>query len=356
MLGGYAGPPPFFHGPWFAAEALGKSTFIAGGPIAPEDSAEDTWTAPALEAAEQADIVVYFGGNDMSIESEDKDRTSIAWPSAQLELIEKICALGKPCVVVELGDQNDDTPLLENKNISAILWAGFPGQDGGTAIFDILTGKTAPAGRLPTTVYPAEYVDQVPMTDMTLRPSEENPGRTYKWYEDHVQPFGFGLHYTTFEASFGPDGAVGKKTYEISDLVSDCTSKYLDLCPFDEIQITVKNTGEAASDFVALLFLAGEHGPEPRPIKDLVGYTRLRGLEPGEAQDATVSLRLAELARVDEKGHTVLYPGTYEVLLDVPTQATATFELVGEAKTLIEFPQPPPDLGEGNGHEELTRF
>ena len=352
MLGGYAGPPPYFHGPWFAAEALGKSTFVAGGPIAPDGSREDIWTTPALEAAEQADIVIYFGGNDMSVESEDKDRTSIAWPSAQLELVEKICALGKPCIVVELGDQNDDTPLLENKNISAILWAGFPGQEGGTAIFDVLTGKTPPAGRLPTTVYPAEYVDQVPMTDMTLRPSEGNPGRTYKWYDDHVQPFGFGLHYTTFEASFGSESAL-EKTYEISDLLGDCTSKYLDLCPFDDIHISVKNTGEVASDFVALLFLAGEHGPAPYPLKDLVGYTRVKGLEPGDTRDVVVGLRLGELARVDEKGNTVLYPGTYEVLLDVPTQATATFELVGEAETLIEFPQPPPDLGEGNGHDDL---
>ena len=113
----------------------------------------------------------------------------------------------------------------------------------------------------------------------------------------------------------------------------------------------MKNTGDVTSDFVALLFLAGEHGSAPHPIKDLVGYDRLRAVEPGDRQEATVSLRLAELARVDEKGNTVLYPGTYEVLVDVPTQARATFELVGEAETLIEFPQPPPDLGEGNGHD-----
>lgn len=353
MLGGYAGPPPYFHGPWFAADSLGKTTFVANGPIAETTSDDDTWTAPALEAVSDADIVIYFGGNDMSIESEDKDRTEIAWPSAQLALLENVCALGKPCIVVELGDQNDDAPLLENNNVSAIVWAGFPGQEGGTAIFDILTGKTSPAGRLPTTVYPADYVDQVPMTDMTLRPSDDNPGRTYKWYDGDVQPFGFGLHYTTFEASFQPEGPIGG-SYAIEDLLSSCDLKYLDLCPFEEISISVQNTGDTTSDFVALVFLSGEHGPSPYPIKELAAYTRFRGLEAGAVQNATLGLRLGELARVDDKGNTVLYPGTYEVLIDVPTQDTASFELTGEAKTLIEFPQPPLDLGEGNGHDEIV--
>lgn len=353
MLGGYAGPPPYFHGPWFAADSLGKTAFLASGPIAETTSDNDNWTAPALEAAGQADIVIYFGGNDMSIESEEHDRESIAWPSAQLALLETVCALGKPCIVVELGDQNDDAPLLANNNVSAILWAGFPGQEGGTAIFDILTGKTAPAGRLPTTVYPAEYTEQVPMTDMSLRPSDDNPGRTYKWYDSEVQPFGFGLHYTTFEASLPEEGPIGQ-SYAIDDLLSGCDLKYIDLCPFEELSISVQNTGETTSDFVALVFLAGEHGPAPYPLKELAAYTRLRGLEPGAAQNATLALRLSELARVDDRGNTVLYPGTYEVLIDVPTQHTASFELTGEPKTLIEFPQPPLDLGEGNGHDEIV--
>ena len=58
---------------------------------------------------------------------------------------------------------------LHISQVNALIWGGYPGQSGGTALFDILTGKTAPAGRLPITQYPAEYADQVPMTDMTLR-------------------------------------------------------------------------------------------------------------------------------------------------------------------------------------------
>lgn len=352
MLGGYAGMPSVYHTPLNAAQALGFKTAVSTGPINETASDEDTWTAAALETANESDIIVYFGGIDMSVESEGLDRDAIAWPDAQLSLIEKLCALGKPCIVVELGDQNDDTPLLSNGNVSAVIWAGFPGQDGGTAVFDILTGKSAPAGRLPTTVYPAGYVNQVPMTDMTLRPSSSSPGRTYKWYNESVLPFGFGLHYTTFNASFS-EGGIPNKEYAIEDILAGCTLRYLDLCEFDPLNISVKNTGNVTSDFVALAFLSGEYGPTPYPIKQLAAYTRLKGIKVGEAVEAKLSIKLGELARIDENGNTVLYPGKYQVLLDVPTQDQIEFELTGNQKTLIEFPQPPQDLGEGNGHEEL---
>lgn len=353
MLGGYAGLPPFIRGPVQAAQNLGLRFVNATGPIKQNTSDTDTWTEAALEAANKSDIVIYFGGNDMTVEAEELDRFSIAWPSAQLVLIEKLSKLDKPFIVVELGDQNDDSSLLDDDNVSAILWTGFPGQDGGTAIFDILTGKTAPAGRLPVTLYPAEYVDQVPMTDMSLRPSETNPGRTYKWYDEAVLPFGFGLHYTTFKPSFEPT-AFADGTYDIKELLDACNAKYLDLCPFETVGISVENTGSVTSDFVALAFLSGEYGPAPHPIKELSAYARIKEVQPGETKDAELGLTLGNLARVDDKGNTILYPGVYNLLLDVLTQATISFELVGEPKILIEFPQPPVDLGEGNGHEKYT--
>ena len=342
LLGNYFGSPQVYLTPAYIAQAIHSEAYIADGPVDPPASAPDTWTAPALEAARKADIVFYFGGNDGSIEAEDLDRTSIAWPQAQLDLMQKICALGKPCIVVGLGGQNDDTPLLKSANVSAVLWAGWPGQAGGMAIFEVLYGKSTPAGRLPVTQYPASYVDEVPMTDMGLRPSSTNPGRTYKWFKKEVLPFGFGLHYTNFTAKFSSKTI---KAYSTSALTQGCTAANLDLCPLDTLSITVTNTGNLKSDFVALAFVNGTYGPAPYPLKELVAYTRLRGIEPGETTTAELKVSLGDVARVDENGNTVLYPGRYSWLLDVPTQHVVEFEVTGDEAVLDEWPQPPLDLG-----------
>lgn len=198
LLGNYYGRPPFYHTPLYAAQQLGLKTNYATGPVNTTGN-----FSSAIAAAKTSDIVLYFGGIDTSIENEDKDRTTVTWPDAQLSLLRELSTLGKPIVVVQLGTSLDNTPLLNNKNISAILWAGYPGMYGGTAVLDVLSGAKAPAGRLPITQYPGNYTAAVPMTDMGLRPSSKSPGRTYKWYGTPVQEFGFGLHYTNFSVKFG---------------------------------------------------------------------------------------------------------------------------------------------------------
>lgn len=80
------------------------------------------------------------------------DRTTIAWTGAQLDVIGQLGTYGKPVVVLQMGTNGvDSTPLMSNPNISALVWGGYPGMDGGRALFDIVQGKVAPAGRLPTT-------------------------------------------------------------------------------------------------------------------------------------------------------------------------------------------------------------
>ena len=341
MLGGYSGTPPYFHHPAAAAAALNLTVRTAGGPVAQNLSrVNDTWTAPALEAAAAADVVVYCGGLDMSQEGEDRDRTSLAWPAAQLALVRSLAALGKPLVVAQLGGQLDDSPLLADNRIGAVVWAGYPGQDGGGALLDVLTGRTPPAGRLPVTQYPASYADALPLTSMALRPGPGGrPGRTYRWYDGSaVLPFGHGLHYTTFAARV--DAAAANPSYAIADLARGCGAAHPDLCPFPAPGVTVRNTGGRASDFVLLAFLAGRYGPAPHPRKTLAAYRRLRGVKPGETAAARLEMTLGALARTDEAGNLVLYPGTYELLLDEPTQDRITFELTGEELVLDRFPQP----------------
>jgi beta-D-xylosidase 4 len=83
-----------------------------------------------------------------------QDRDDITWPTTQLSLINQLSNLTKPLIVVQLGTMVDSASLLPKTGVNSLVWAGYPGQDGGTAIFNILTGQTAPAGRLPVTQYP----------------------------------------------------------------------------------------------------------------------------------------------------------------------------------------------------------
>ncbi|KAK0632630.1 glycoside hydrolase superfamily [Immersiella caudata] len=336
MLGGYSGFPSYLHTPVYAAQQLNITYYTQPGPPArAEASLNSSWIAPTMSATEKADVIVYFGGTDTTIAAEDTDRESIAWPSAQLSLINRLAALGKPLIVVHLGDQVDDSPLLTNPNVSAIIWAGYPGQSGGTAVLDVIRGKAAPAGRLPVTQYPAIYADQIPMTEMALRPSANIPGRTYRWYSDAVLPFGYGLHYTTFNTTLSAPIPSSSPS-----LLSNCTSPYPDLCSFATVPFTATNTGSVKSDYVALLFASGEFGPKPYPIKTLVGYKRLRNIEPGKTVNGSIELTLGSIARTDESGNLVLYSGKYKLVLDVDGRNEVGFELQGEERVLDWFPQP----------------
>lgn len=337
MFGDYSGRPPYRHSPRWAAEHMGFNVYPAGGPVLEEDHTNDNWTVPALEAAKKADYILYFGGLDRSAAGEEQDRYTLGWPSAQLDLLKTLSELDKPLVVVQLGDQVDNAELLENDGINAIMWTSWPGQDGGTAVMKLITGEEAPAGRLPVTQYPSEYADQVPITSMDLRPVSGQPGRTYRWYNKAVQPFGFGLHYTTFDAKFEKF----EEELNIQDLLSECNNEWPDTCVFPPFSVTVKNTGERISDYVALAFLAGEFGPEPYPYKTLASYTRLKGVTSGNTSSKELTWSFGEVARHDEEGNTVLYPGEYTVLLDEPTQAEMSFRLTGEPAVLQKWPQPP---------------
>lgn len=179
MQGNYFGVAPYLHSPLWAAQQITTVHYSAGPGLGNPTTGD--WLG-LYDVADRSDVIVVVSGIDDDTESEGMDRVSLAWSGAQLDMIGQLAQYGKPMIVVQMGGgQIDSTPLVNNPNISAMLWAGYPGQDGGLAIFDIITGKAAPAGRLPTTQYPAEYIQQVPMTDMTLRPGQTSPGRTYRW-------------------------------------------------------------------------------------------------------------------------------------------------------------------------------
>ncbi|KAF2100043.1 putative xylan 1,4-beta-Xylosidase [Rhizodiscina lignyota] len=351
MQGNYAGIAEFLHGPLYAAQQLNKTINYAAGLGRWRDPTTNNWL-PVWDAANKSDIIIFAGGIDNSEEGEGMDRMVIGWQGAQLDMIGQLAMMGKPMIVLQMGAGSmDNSPILQNPNISALMWGGYPGQDGGTALFDLILGKQSPAGRLPYTQYPANYIAQVPMTDMSLRPGPNNPGRTYRWYTGKpIAEFGFGLHYTNFSVSI-PSKAIHGSSFDIAQLMRSCNGhhgygsssvKYKDQCPFAQIPVHVKNIGDSVtSDYVTLGFLAGSFGPRPYPKKTLVSYQRLHDIAPGDTATATLNITLGSLSRVAENGDRVLYPGEYEMLIDVQPMAKLAFRLTGELVTLDKWPQPP---------------
>ncbi|KAF2705212.1 glycoside hydrolase family 3 protein [Pleomassaria siparia CBS 279.74] len=344
LLGNYYGVPTYLHSPLWAAEQLNVTVNYARGMGSSTDpSTNFNW--PALwPAAAASDVIVFISGITNDVEAEEKDRVSLSWTGPQMDMIGQLAGLGKPMVVVQMGGgQLDSSPIANNPNISALLWGGYPGQDGGAAIIDVITGKVAPAGRLPVTQYPSSYVQEVAMTDMALRPSSRSPGRTYKWYNGSaVYEFGSGLHYTNFSASVTTQL---QASYAISDLLQTCKQSnetYLDRCTFtaSPLQVNITNTGTTTSDYVTLAYLAGTFGPAPYPKKSLVAYQRLFAIAGGATDTAALKLTLGSLARVDETGNKVIYPGDYSLLIDNQPLTSINFTLTGEEVTVDEWPQP----------------
>ncbi|KAF9468809.1 beta-xylosidase [Collybia nuda] len=341
LQGNYFGVAPFIVSPFQGATDAGFETTLVPGLSTVRDTSAAGFPA-AIAAAQAADVVVFAGGLDEVVEREGTDRTTLVWPGAQLDLLTALQDVGKPLIVVQFGGgQADSTALKGSSKVNAIIWAGYPGQSGGTALFDIISGKTSPSGRLPITQYPAEYADQVAMTDMTVQPSDTNPGRTYKWYQNApVYEFGHGLHFTTFSASWA---GTPPAQYNIAQLLRAAPKgRPLDLAPFDSFNINIHNTGKVTSDYVALLFVNGTAGPAPHPNKQLVSYSRVHQIRAGSVGRTTLSVTLGSLARADETGSLWIHSGSYQLNVDTgPALLTHRFTLIGASTQITQFPRNP---------------
>ncbi|KAL2839371.1 xylan 1,4-beta-xylosidase Talaromyces emersonii [Aspergillus pseudoustus] len=349
LQGNYFGPAPYLSSPLSALQEESDLTvhYAFGTNISTSSTAD---FAAALDAANNADAIIFAGGIDGTIEAEAMDRESIAWPGNQLELIARLSELGKPLVVLQMGGgQVDSSSLKGNADVGALLWAGYPGQSGGRAIVDILRGKRAPAGRLVTTQYPASYAEEFSAIDMGLRPnaSSGNPGQTYMWYTgEPVYDFGHGLFYTSFSES--ADG-VDAGSFDIQELVTGSHGGFdrVEQGTLLNFSATVRNTGERESDYTGLVFVNTTAGPEPRPNKWVVGFDRLGSLEPGHQKVFSVPVTIDSVARTDERGNRVLYPGKYELALNNERSVVLSFTLEGEEAVLLQWPEDPeivPDI------------
>jgi beta-D-xylosidase 4 len=344
MLGNYFTTPPYTISPLEAFKASGRTiNYALGTGIS---SKNETFFNEALAAARKSDVIVFAGGIDNTVESEALDRENITWPGNQLDLIDRLSKLGKPVVVLQMGGgQVDSTVLKENEKVNSIIWGGYPGQSGGQALYDLITGKRAPAGRLVTTQYPAAYADDFYQLDMDLRPSGDNPGQTYMWYTgEPVYAFGHGLFYTTFEEKLATNTSASQ-SYNITDLFAQPHSGYefIEQMPLLTFRAEVSNTGKTASDYSAMLFASTTSGPTPRPMKWLVGITREAEVAPGGSCTVAIDVPVGVLARAANNGDLVVYPGDYSLALNNERSVVMNFTLTGDAITVAHWPSELPD-------------
>jgi len=248
----------------------------------------DSGIAEALATAKNADLIVFVGGISAQLEGEEMavdyegftggDRLGIELPALQQQLLEKLHALGKPIVYVNLSGSAIAMSWAD-KNVNAILQAWYPGQAGGTAVADVLLGNYNPSGRLPLTFYAATS-DLPDFKDYAMA------GRTYRYFKGTpVYPFGHGLSYTQF--SYAKLGV----TADASGLT---------------VSVEVKNSGKRDGDEVVQLYLTPPAASHPRELRALCGFRRVH-LKAGETQMLTIAVPATALRRwsEDKKDYTI---------------------------------------------------
>jgi len=252
----------------------------------------------AVEVAKGADEIVLVIGSNSTVSREgwDKathlgDRADIGLIAQQNELAQALFALGKPVVVVLINGAPLSIPEIADK-ANALLEAWYPGQEGGTALAEILFGDVNPGGKLPLTI--ARSLGQL------LMYYNQKPTAHRGYLFDTTQPlfpFGFGLSYTTFE--------IGAPQLSAAQIAAG-----------DSVNVTVsvKNTGKVAGDEVVQLYLHDVVSSVTRPIKELKGFRRVT-LAPGESKSIQFTLDREAFALWNQDMKRVVEPGAFEVMV-----------------------------------------
>jgi len=271
----------------------------------------NTDIAAAVQAARRADVaVVVVGGSSardfrtkyietgaavsnnelvQDMESgEGFDRATLSLMGKQQELLEAVRTTGTPLVVIYI----EGRPLEMNwaaANADALLTAWYPGQEGGNALADVLSGDVNPSGRLPISV--PRSVGQLPVYYNRKHPQ----GHDYvELPASPLYAFGYGKSYTTFAYS---DLKVEKKGE--TDF---------------EVVFRLKNTGQREGEEVVQLYLRDEVASVVQPLKQLKKFRKVR-LKPGEEQQLTFTLRAGDLEIINREMQRTVEPGEFTVMV-----------------------------------------
>ena len=239
----------------------------------------DTPVEEALSAARSSQVVVAVMGINKETEREGKDRETLDLPAGQREYLQKLYR-ANPNLVLVLVAGSPLSIVWEDKNIPSIVNAWYPGQEGGTAVAEVLFGKYNPAGRLPLTYYYG--TDDLPAFD-----DYDITKRTYKYFDgDVLYPFGYGLSYTSFR---------------YTNLRVEDRGETVDVT-FD-----LKNTGRYDGDEVAQVYVRLSEYEGKAPLGELRGFRRVH-LKRGETQTVTIPLRREDLRYWSDTRRTFVVP------------------------------------------------
>ncbi len=262
------------------------------------NSADTSGFASAINVAKNSDVVIYFGGLDPSQEGEGLDRVgnSIELPGEQETLINNLAAANKKIIVVLYSGGICGVHDFINQ-IKGLIYAFYPGQEGGNAIAQILFGQYNPGGRLPVTM---------PQSTLQLSARDDDftndYGCGYRWFDKmDITPefaFGFGLSYTTF--------VYGNLQITPSSLSAG---------QIINVSVDITNTGLRQGDEVAQLYLSYSVQGIEMPIKQLKGFKRI-SLNPGQTENVTFQLSPDELYYFNESTDSYsVSSGTYTAMV-----------------------------------------
>ena len=258
---------------------------------------ENEVSPKAIAAAKDADVVIAVVGITSQLEGEEMpvtepgflggDRTSIDLPQPEENLVEAMAATGKPLAVVLMNGSALAVNWI-NDHANAVLEAWYPGEEGGAAVAETLSGKNNPSGRLPVTFY--KGVDQLPnFEDYGLA------NRTYRYFTGKpLYPFGYGLSYTKFD-------------YSGLSVPAEPIAAGQDV----KADVTVTNKGATAGDEVVQLYLKFP-AVKGAPQIALRGFQRVH-LEAGGSQTVHFDLKPRDLSMVTEDGNPIVAAGEYSI-------------------------------------------
>jgi beta-glucosidase len=253
----------------------------------------------SVAAAANYDAVIVVAGTDAKTADEDSDRTTLALPGAQSDLISQV-AEKNPRTVAYLETMGQvDTAGFQSK-VPAMLWSSYNGQRQGAALADVLLGTKNPSGRLPFTWY--RSLDQLPaIGDYAIRPTAGSHGRTYMYFTgDVTYPFGYGLSYSDFTYSH----------LRVDRTTADANATL-------HVTADVTNDGSRAGATVPQLYVSTPFEPASaqRPIKRLAAFQKVT-VAPHRTARVGFTVPVRDFAFYDEAAKKyAVDPGTYELRL-----------------------------------------